>query len=190
MTVQDSIVALDRCCATALSAADALRLTVCEDVPAAADDPSGRRDALLPLPVEKAGDLAIEGVDLLRAAAGAVEELLAGEDGEAGDPRAAVTFVQARRLDLAGRMAHLSHPERLFALAGIVERRGGAWHGWWGSVLRGLDELTAALAELDAAIASCWRELSEGSRVHVASATVGRLRVGARSSLQTTGEER
>jgi hypothetical protein len=187
MTVQDSIVELDRCCATAVSAADALRLTVCEDVPAAADDPGGPQDALLPLPVEKAGDLAIEAVDLLRAAAGAVEELLAGDD---GDPRAAVGFVQARRLELGGRVAHLSHPERLFALAGIADRRGGPWHGWWRSVLRGLDELTAALAELDGAVAGCWRELSEGSRVQVASATVGRLRVGARPSLQTTGEDR
>ena len=179
MTITDALHELDTCWAAAHAAADGLRLTVREDAPVA----SGHD---LPRPVEKAAELSGEIVDLIGAGTAATEEILGG--GDPGAARDAVAFLQERRLDIAVRFAKLSAVDRLLGLAELAAAEGGAWVGWWRSAVRGHDELALALHEADVALARCWRELSEQSSVHIATAAVGSLRVG-RQTVQRTGED-
>jgi hypothetical protein len=68
-------------------------------------------------------------------------------------------------------------PEPLLVLRDFVRRHRGEWHGWWRSVLKGLEAFAPATRATDAALAQCWRELAVRPHVNIGAATVGRLRV-------------
>jgi len=182
VTVNGALRDLDRAWAAAHASADALRLTVREDAPAdpRPDATAAARAGEQPLakPAETAAELTTDLVAVLGAGADRLHAALTDDDPDlADDELDAVAFAQERWLEAADTFAALSSPRRLLDLADFVHRHGGEWHGWWRSVLRGLDELEPALRETTGALARCWREFAERPYVTVASAAVGRLRV-------------
>jgi hypothetical protein len=175
MTVAGSLTELDRAWVASHAAADALRLTLQEDVPRTGEQP--------PKPVEQAAEIAAEIADLLRAGC----DRLARDridDEVPGDAVAAVAFAQDRWLEASRLVAKLNEPRRLFELDDFVQRRGDQWEEWWPLVLSGLEALIPSLWEAEAALTHCWRELTERGRVEIGSATVGSLQV--RVPIETT----
>jgi hypothetical protein len=182
VTVTRALHELDRAWAAAYSAADALRLTVQEDAPRSDDAQRGFRGGQepLPKPVEEAGDLLTEIVAVLGAGAGRLNRTLTAageEDGELDDGPGAVAFMQDRWLEATDCRDKLIGPEPLLVLRAFVGRHRGEWHGWWRSVLKGLEAFTPAARATDVALAQCWRELAVRPHVNIGTATVGRLRV-------------
>lgn len=178
MTVLRSFRELDRAWAASYAAADALRLTLQQDVPRHDGEPQ-------PKPIEEAAELAADVAALLEAGGERVALSVAGGDNALGDGAGALAFAQQRWLEATRLCCSLNSPRRLFDLDDFVHRHGDRWGGWWPLVLTGLDVLMPCVWETDVALAQCWSELTERGRVGIGAATVGTLHV---ARIPTTGD--
>lgn len=191
MTVARSLHELDAAWVAAIEPATMLERALSQDNPARTTRPgrhgtvaAGDGDAV-PRPVTALAEPAEDVTALLGAGPERLDAVLAeldGDDEDAGGALGAVVFMQDRRLEIASAVGRLSGLRTLLDLRALAQRRdradgGCAWIEWWSVVVGWVDDVLAAMRPIDEALAGCWRELSERPHVHLATASVGRLRV-------------